>query len=160
MQLSSPVLLNLCLALPVSSAVPAPVVARSKQVVDNLPPSDQFVTCPGYRYSRPQVESAIQQGIINMPTSQPQPEGFPHEFGNNRKLPFSKVCNGKKLYEFPLLHGGKVFGGGETGPDRVVFYIYTDNPDKSPTKNGGYCGVMTHDGAGEKNGFALCPVKD
>lgn len=85
--------------------------------------------------------------------------GFPHVFGNNRKLQFSDKCKGKKLYEFPLLHGDSIFGGGNPGADRVVFYIYTDNPDTKPTENGAYCGVMTHDGA-PKGEFALCKVED
>jgi len=85
--------------------------------------------------------------------------GFPHIFGNNKKLPFAENCKGKKLYEFPLLPGGNVFGGGDPGADRVVFFIHSDNPDTTPTDDGSYCGVMTHDGApaGE---FALCPVED
>jgi hypothetical protein len=85
--------------------------------------------------------------------------GYPKTFGNNRKLKFSDKCNGKTLKEFPLLHGDKIFGGGDQGPDRVVFYIYTDNPDTDPTDDGAYCGVMTHDGAPARE-FALCPVED
>ena len=85
--------------------------------------------------------------------------GYPHNFGNNRKLKFSDACNGKQLKEFPLLHGDSIFGGGDPGADRVVFYIYTDNPDTNPTEDGAYCGVMTHDGAPEGE-FALCPVED
>ncbi|KAF2680938.1 Ribonuclease/ribotoxin [Lentithecium fluviatile CBS 122367] len=145
--------------LQTSSALPATAGILSKRTVDNLPPSDQFVACPGYRYSREQVEKAIQQGIITTPTNEPQPGGYPHIFGNNRKLPFSEACNGKTLYEFPLLHGDSIYGGGDPGADRVVFYIYTDNPDTNPTDDGAYCGVMTHDGA-PVNEFALCPVED
>ena len=74
MQLSPYTLLALGLALvQTSSAVPAPAGALSKRTVDNLPPSDQFVACPGYRYSRAQVEKAIQQGINLTPTNAPQP---------------------------------------------------------------------------------------
>ena len=73
-QLSPSTLLALGLALvQTSSAAPAPVSALSKRTVDNLPPSDQFVACPSYRYSRPQVEKAIQQGITTTPTTEPQP---------------------------------------------------------------------------------------
>ncbi|KAF7131349.1 hypothetical protein CNMCM5793_004463 [Aspergillus hiratsukae] len=160
MQLSPFTLLALGLALvQTSSAAPAPVNALSKRTVDNLPPSDQFIVCPGYRYSRAQVEAAIQRGIITTPTTEPQPGGYPHKFGNNRRLPFAPECQGKTLYEFPLLHGDTIYGGGNPGADRVVFFIYTDNPDTNPTQDGSYCGVMTHDGApaGE---FALCPVED
>ncbi|KAJ5300144.1 hypothetical protein N7508_007436 [Penicillium antarcticum] len=160
MQLSLSTFLTLGLALvQTSSAAPAPVSALSKRTVDNLPPSDQFITCPGYRYSRAQVETAIQRGITNTPTNGPQPGGYPHVFGNNRKLKFSDACAGKKLYEFPILHGDSVYGGGDAGADRVVFYLYTSNPDTDPTENGAYCGVMTHDGA-VRNEFALCPSKD
>lgn len=74
MQLSLSTLLALGLALlQTSSAVPAPAGALNKRTVDNLPPSDQFVACPGYRYSRAQVEKAIQQGINLTPTNAPQP---------------------------------------------------------------------------------------
>jgi len=85
--------------------------------------------------------------------------GYPKKFGNNKKLKFDSKCDRKTLYEFPILKGGNIFGGGPPGPDRVVFYIYTDNPDTNPTKDGMYCGVMTHDGA-ENNDFLLCPVED
>lgn len=73
MQLS-PLTMTLGLALvQTTSAVPAPVGALSRRTVDNLPPSDQFVACPGYRYSRHQVEMAIRRGIFNTPTLEPQP---------------------------------------------------------------------------------------
>ncbi|GIJ84577.1 hypothetical protein Asppvi_003424 [Aspergillus pseudoviridinutans] len=162
MQLSPFTLLTLGLALmQTTSAAPAPAIADSlsKRTVDNLPPSDQFIECPGYRYSRAQVEKAIQRGINTTPTNEPQPGGYPHTFGNNRKLDFAKECKGKTLYEFPLLHGDSIYGGGDPGADRVVFFIHSSNPDTNPTQDGSYCGVMTHDGApaGE---FALCPVKD
>jgi hypothetical protein len=58
------------------SAIPAPITPAHtlfKRTVDDLPPSDQFIVCPGYRYSRPQVENAIQRGIILTPTTEPQP---------------------------------------------------------------------------------------
>ncbi|CAN9255420.1 unnamed protein product [Alternaria alternata] len=156
----STILLPLGLALVHTSfANPVPAGMLSKRTVDNLPPSDQFIACPGYRYSREQVEKAIQQAIYNTPTTAPQPGGYPKTFGNNRKLKFSDKCKGKTLKEFPILHGDKIFGGGNQGPDRVVFYIYTDNPDTDPTDDGAYCGVMTHDGAPERE-FDLCPVED
>ncbi|KAK5658310.1 hypothetical protein OQA88_2286 [Cercophora sp. LCS_1] len=163
MQLSSS-FLALVLAITQTYAVPtAPVPGFShvsKRAADNLPPSDQSVACPGYRYSRQQVEKAIQRGIILTPTSEPQPGGYPKVFGNNKKLKFDSKCNGKKLYEFPILHGGNEFGGGDQGLDRVVFWIYTDNPDTNPTRDGMYCGVMTHDGAPDPRDFVLCPVED
>jgi hypothetical protein len=78
MQLWLSTFLSLGLALvQTSSAAPAPVSALSKRIVDNLPPSDQFITCPGYRYSRPQVEAAVQRGITNTPTNEPQPGMYP-----------------------------------------------------------------------------------
>lgn len=78
MQLSLFTFLALGFALvETSSAAPAPASALSKRVVDNLPPSDQFITCPGYRYSRAQVEKAIQQGINTTPTTAPQPGMYP-----------------------------------------------------------------------------------
>ncbi|KAK0614657.1 Ribonuclease/ribotoxin [Immersiella caudata] len=141
-------------------STPPPESSLMKRAVDNLPPSDQFIVCPDYFYSRQLVEEAIQHAIITTPTNQPQPGNFPKRFGNNRKLPFDPKCDGKKLYEFPILKSGKIFRGGEPGPDRVVFWIYTDNPDTNPTRDGMYCGVMTHDGAPEPNGFVLCPVID
>ena len=74
MQLSPFTLLSLALALmQTSSAAPAPANALSKRTVNNLPPSDQFISCPGYRYSAAQVEKAIQRGITTTPTEQPQP---------------------------------------------------------------------------------------
>lgn len=85
--------------------------------------------------------------------------GYPHVFGNNRKLKFSDACNGKTLYEFPLLHGDNIFGGGNAGLDRVVFYVYTKDPDTDPTDDGAYCGVMTHEGA-PRGEFNLCSVED
>jgi hypothetical protein len=70
----STILLPLGLALVHTSfANPAPAGMLSKRTVDNLPPSDQFIACPGYRYSREQVEKAIQQAIYNTPTTAPQP---------------------------------------------------------------------------------------
>lgn len=87
------------------------------------------------------------------------PGGYPHTFGNNRRLQFSDACAGKTLYEFPLLHGDTIFGGGDPGADRVVFYLYTSDPDANPTEDGAYCGVMTHDGA-PRGEFALCPSED
>lgn len=160
MQLTSSTLLAIGLALVHTSlAAPSREVGLSKRTVYNLPPSDQFVTCPKYLYSRPQVEKAIQRGIILTPVNEPQPGGYPHIFGNNKKLKFDDKCKGKKLWEFPLLHGDKIYGGGDPGADRVVFYIHTDNPDTKPTKDGTYCGVMTHDGAPPRE-FNLCPVKD
>src|SRR6478735_2610915 len=54
-------------------AAPAHAKTLRRRDVDNLPPSDQFVVCPGYRYSRAQVEAAIQQGINTTPTNAPQP---------------------------------------------------------------------------------------
>lgn len=63
------------------------------------------------------------------------------------------------MYEFPLLHGDSIYGGGNPGADRVVFYLYTSDPDTNPSEDGAYCGVMTHDGAA-KNEFALCPSED
>lgn len=80
-------------------------------------------------------------------------------FGNNRKLAFDPKCKGKKLYEFPILPGGDIYGGGDPKADRVVFFIYTDNPDTDPTDDGYYCGTMTHIGA-EEGEFVLCPVED
>ena len=38
-----------------------------------------------------------------------------------------------------------VFRGGNPGGDRVVFAIQSNNPDTDPTKDGTYCGLMTHD---------------
>ena len=77
MHSSTSTLLALGLALlQTTSALPAPITPVNTLVgrtVDDLPPSDQFIACPDYRYSRPQVESAIQQGIILTPTNQPQP---------------------------------------------------------------------------------------
>ena len=71
---STTTFLTLGLALVHTSfAIPAPLSTLSKRTVDNLPPSDQFVACPGYRYSRAQVEKAIQQGINLTPTNAPQP---------------------------------------------------------------------------------------
>ncbi|KAI6084070.1 Ribonuclease/ribotoxin [Hypoxylon rubiginosum] len=160
MQLSPSILLTSGLALmQMSSAAPAPIDALSKRTVYNLPPSTQFVTCPSYLYSSLQVNRAIQRGIILTPKEQPQPGDYPHVFGNNRNLPFHEECKGKTLYEFPILHGDAIYGGGEPGADRVVFYIYTNNPDTNPTDDGAYCGVMTHDGA-PRDRFALCPVRD
>jgi len=76
MQLSFP-LLALVLAVAQTHAAPTTPTPGfsyvSKRTVDNLPPSDQFVACPSYRYSREQVEKAIQQGIITTPTNEPQP---------------------------------------------------------------------------------------
>ena len=135
----STILLPLGLALVHTSfANPAPAGMLSKRTVDNLPPSDQF---------------SLLTSFFSISG------GYPKTFGNNRKLKFSDKCNGKTLKEFPLLHGDKIFGGGDQGPDRVVFYIYTDNPDTDPTDDGAYCGVMTHDGAPARE-FALCPVED
>lgn len=74
MQLSPFTLLTLGLALvQTSSAAPRSAGALSKRTVDNLPPGDQFIECPGYRYSRAQVENAIQRGINTTPMNAPQP---------------------------------------------------------------------------------------
>jgi hypothetical protein len=74
MQLPPFTILTLGLALvQTSSAAPAPAGALSKRTVDNLPPGDQFIECPGYRYGCAQVENAIQRGINTTPTNGPQP---------------------------------------------------------------------------------------
>ncbi|KAB8239186.1 uncharacterized protein BDW43DRAFT_306070 [Aspergillus alliaceus] len=102
-------LLTLGLALvQISSAAPAPAGALSKRTVENLPPGDQFIECPGYRYSRAQVENAIQRLLSHL---RQQPQVFALE------------CQGKKLYEFPIPHEDSVYGGGGPGADRAVFFI-------------------------------------
>ncbi|KAE8395754.1 hypothetical protein BDV23DRAFT_178328 [Aspergillus alliaceus] len=94
-------LLTLGLALvQISSAAPAPAGALSKRTVENLP--------PGYRYSRAQVENAI-QWLLSHLRQQPQV--------------FALECQGKKLYEFPIPHEDSVYGGGGPGADRAVFFI-------------------------------------
>jgi hypothetical protein len=80
-------------------------------------------------------------------------------FGNNRQLPFSSFCAGKTLWEFPLLAHGILYNGDNPGPDRVVFFIYSNDPITNPTMHGAYCGVMTHVGAPQGE-FNLCPVED
>ena len=57
-------------------------------------------------------------------------------------------CNGKALYEFPILNSGLEFTGGVPGPDRVVFGDYGDG---SYT----YCFLMTHTGAAARR-FVKC----
>ncbi|KAF5866441.1 hypothetical protein ETB97_011993 [Aspergillus alliaceus] len=102
-------LLTLGLALvQISSAAPAPAGALSKRTVENLPRGDQFIECPGYRYSRAQVENAIQRLLSHL---RQQPQVFALE------------CQGKKLYEFPIPHEDSVYGGGGPGADRAVFFI-------------------------------------
>jgi hypothetical protein len=77
MQIPSPSVLSLVFALlHTHSAHALPSGNLNKRTVDNLPPSDQFVSCPSYRYSREQVKQAIQQGINTTPTNAPQP-GMP-----------------------------------------------------------------------------------
>ncbi|KAK5657400.1 hypothetical protein OQA88_2970 [Cercophora sp. LCS_1] len=165
MQLSA--LLALGLAVVQTHAVPTTPAPGSsplnKRTVDNLFESDELIICPDpskWAYSRPQVEAAIQQGINLTPTNEPQPGGFPKRFYNRPdNLNFGSKCRNKDLWEFPIMHNREIYGGGPAGPDRVVFWIYTDNPDTKPTVNGMYCGVMTHDGM-DNNRFQLCPVEE
>jgi hypothetical protein len=57
-------------------------------------------------------------------------------------------CNGKTLYEFPVLAGGYMYTGGRPYADRVVI---ADNGDGSYTQ----CFLMTHTGAAG-NRFVKC----
>ncbi|GAB1317151.1 ribonuclease T1 [Madurella fahalii] len=141
-----------------SLAIFAPAGALGKREDFNLPPSDQFIACPGYRYSRPQAESAI-QAAIDTTADVAKKIGYPHKFGNNKKLKFSDKCKGQQLYEFPLLPGSKTYSGGNPGADRVVYYIHSNPKVKEPMTKAFYCGVMIHDGA-RRGEFALCPVED
>ncbi|KAK0719218.1 Ribonuclease/ribotoxin [Lasiosphaeris hirsuta] len=154
------VALGLALAQ-IATAAPAPAaLALSVRTVTNLPPSDQFITCPKYLYSRPQAEKAIQKGIDMAPKAKTKTD-YPHKFGNNKKLVFSDKCKGKQLWEYPLLRGSSIYSGtGDPGADRVVFVINSSDPVKKPTSDGIYCGVMSHDGVKTDGDFAICPVKD
>lgn len=156
--------LSVILGLALTQTLAAPVEeapALRPRVVSNLPPKDQFITCPSYLYSRPQAEAAIQHGINKAPKEK-NVGGYPHKFGNNKKLVFSSACKGKQLWEFPLLRGTSLYNGAANtaGMDRVVFAI-VGGPDKKPIPTDGiYCGVMTHEGVKIQGDFALCPVKD
>ena len=57
-------------------------------------------------------------------------------------------CNGKTLYEFPILNGGYMYTGGFPAADRAVF---ADNGDGSYSQ----CFLMTHTGA-VGNTFVKC----
>jgi hypothetical protein len=127
--------------------------------VFNLPPYTLFITCPKYLYSSAQAAQAIQHGINKAPKAK-NVGGFPHKFGNNKKLAFSEKCKGKQLWEFPLLKSSVLYNGGNAGMDRVVFTIVGDNPDAMPLKTDGlFCGVMTHDGVKIQGDFSICSIK-
>lgn len=81
---------------------------------------------------------------------------YPHQYNNRENIKFSAKCKGKTLQEFPILESHKVYIGTEAtpGPDRVV--VTVSKRDKKGNVDVTYCGLMTHEGAKNKNGFVAC----
>ena len=75
-------------------------------------------------------------------------------------IKFGAQCKGQTLYEFPILTNKKVFTGAEKTPaiapgtDRVV--VTVSKRDKKGNVAVTYCGLMTHTGAAQRNGFVAC----
>lgn len=71
-------------------------------------------------------------GIATIPVD----PGYPKDFKNKEAFDFP-ACNGKSLYEFPILGGG-VYTGGAPGPFRVILTA------DFGARNGDFCGILYH----------------
>lgn len=76
----------------------------------------------------------------------------PHYYNNYEGFDFPECTEGR-MYEFPILVGGKIHRGGSTGrknppgAHRVIL---------KAEKNGTYCGLITHEGADSWGSFIMC----
>ncbi|KAF2721514.1 hypothetical protein K431DRAFT_294320 [Polychaeton citri CBS 116435] len=141
---------------------PAPILLP--RAIASLPIAE--IVCPDTRdgsdpatasvaFNDFQIEDAAQRGMFSEPgTSDPNPGGYASSFRNDEAFVFAN-CNNGNLFEYPILAGGNVYGGGDPGPFRVIF---TPDPDFA-SRNGIYCGTVYHpraaDGSQGRN-FALC----
>lgn len=74
---------------------------------------------------------------------------YPHSFGNKEKLHFP-LCPSGAYLEFPIFPDGHEFSKKDKPEaDRLVYEEKSAGVYK-------FCGLMTHDGAKEKNGFIEC----
>ncbi|KAH8711963.1 Ribonuclease/ribotoxin [Phaeosphaeriaceae sp. PMI808] len=151
MLFSASTILSLGLALSQTALAipaPAPVEAASKREVFNGPVSTMFIDCgTGYKWAKPEIEAAVQLGTN---TADYGIGNFPHTFGNNKKLKFNGACDGRKLKEFPLVAGNKLFNGNNLELSRVVYSPYNNGAGDAT-----FCGVMTHAGMPQGE-FRLC----
>ncbi|EMD34465.1 hypothetical protein CERSUDRAFT_97718 [Gelatoporia subvermispora B] len=109
------------------------------------------LNCGGTIYQIPSVQRNLAEGVRLQQLGQTIPSGdsgsavYPHKYNDLDGLNLAKSC-ARQLWDFPLVKGAKAFGRFDhAGPDRVVFL-----------ETGVYCASITHIGASNPNGFALC----
>ncbi|KAG5917530.1 hypothetical protein E4U42_007206 [Claviceps africana] len=70
---------------------------------------------------------------------------YPHRYKNYENFRLNGLSG--PFYEFPIMHNGQVFFGGNPGPDRIIL-----------TKDCTMAGILTHQGA-TNNAFRECTIK-
>ncbi|KAF7195348.1 hypothetical protein HII31_03240 [Pseudocercospora fuligena] len=89
------------------------------------------------RFENAAIEAAARQGLLAQPgSSDANPGGYSIEFENQGDIDF-KDCQNEDLYQYPILADGRMYGGGDPGPFRVVFQV-----DDWKTREGKYCGIL------------------
>ena len=95
--------------------------------------------------------AAMKKGLsfVQFPNWKNKRREQPHYYNNYEGFDFPNCTEGR-LYEFPILIGGRLHEGGRTGrpgAHRVIF---------KAERNGTYCGLITHEGADSWGGFVMC----
>ncbi|KXS93964.1 hypothetical protein AC578_6 [Pseudocercospora eumusae] len=101
------------------------------------------------RFEKSAIEAAAHQGLLAQPgSSDANPGGYSIEFEDQSDINF-KDCQSEDLYQYPILADGRIYGGGDPGPFRVVFQV-----DDWSKREGKYCGLVYQ--TSESRSFMHC----
>lgn len=85
---------------------------------------------------------------------------YPTEFKNSEGLHIPDCADiDESFQEFPILPGGRMFGGdgsNDPGADRIIYKITNRDPASKLPSDFILCGVITQI-EGPKDGFVMCP---
>ncbi|KAG9125326.1 hypothetical protein FRC07_008087 [Ceratobasidium sp. 392] len=127
-------------------AIPTPIKSSSvqKRAISGLADA----SCNEISFTADQIAAAASEAVDHIARgTDVGNNNYPHVFNNRERLTFNEGCK-SPFFEFPLFTS-KVYTGGSPGPDRVVVGSVNGT-------DAAFCGVMTHTGAPQRNGFILC----
>ncbi|KAF8640826.1 hypothetical protein AX17_000475 [Amanita inopinata Kibby_2008] len=93
--------------------------------------------CAGNSYDTPYLDDSIYAAETGGAGT------YPHAYHDYEGFYFSN-CSGT-FYEYPIIPGDIIYGGGSPGPDRVIYDDFGD-----------FCACLTHTGAPTYDGFVEC----
>lgn len=127
---------------------------QRRQKILRLP--QEILKCGTSPFSPAAISAAMNAGlgIIQQHVSwKNQPREQPHWYNNYEGFHFPD-CREGRMFEFPILIGGQIHGGGRTGSrgspgaHRVIF--------KADRNGGTFCGLITHEDSERRGSFVAC----